>query len=113
VHEYSIVQALFDRIERVARERKATAVRGVTVRIGAAAGLDAGLFRSAFDLYRVRTICDGAALTIDEVPERWACPAGHGALRRGRRLACGVCGRPARLESGDEITLIRLDLEVP
>jgi hydrogenase nickel insertion protein HypA len=113
VHEFSIVEAMFDRIERLAHERHATAVRGVTVQIGAAAGLDVGLFRNAFDLCRTRTICDGAALTVNEVPARWACPAGHGLLREGQRLACDVCGRPARLESGEEITLMRLDLEVP
>jgi hydrogenase nickel incorporation protein HypA/HybF len=113
MHEYSIVQAMFEQIERVAGERQATAVRGVTVRIGSAAGLDITLFRSAFDLYRMRTICDDAALEVEEVPARWVCPGGDGALPPGQRLTCQQCGRPARLEAGDEITLMKLDLEVP
>jgi hydrogenase nickel incorporation protein HypA/HybF len=113
MHEYSIVQAMFEQIERVAGEHHAAAVRGVTVRIGSAAGLDITLFRSAFDLYRVRTICDDAALVIEEVPARWVCPDGDGAVPPGERLTCQRCGRPARLEAGDEITLMKLDVEVP
>jgi hydrogenase nickel incorporation protein HypA/HybF len=113
MHEYSIVQAMFDRIEQVARERGATAVRRVAVRIGSAAGLDVTLFRSAFELFQVRTICDDARLDLEEVPARWVCPAGHGALADGRPLTCEACGRPARLDGGDEISLMQLDLEVP
>ncbi len=113
MHEYSIVQAMFDRIEQVAQERRATAVRRVAVRVGSAAGVDVTLFRGAFELFQERTICDAARLEIEEVPARWVCPDGHGALPDGRPLTCGACGRPARLEAGDEITLMRLDLEVP
>jgi hydrogenase nickel insertion protein HypA len=112
MHEYSIVQAMFDQIDQVARERHAAGVRRVSVRIGEAAGLDVGLFRSAFELFRERTICEGAELAVEEVPARWVCPDGHGALGGGRRLICERCGRPARLEAGDEITLMGLELEV-
>ena len=112
MHEYSIVQAMFDQIDRVAQQRHAASVRRVSVRIGDAAGLDVGLFRSAFELFSERTICEQAELAIEEVPARWVCPAGHGALGARRRLTCAHCGKPARLESGDEITLMGLDLEV-
>ena len=83
MHEYSIVQAMCDRIEQVAHERHAARVRRVSVRIGDASGLDVGLFRTAFELYRERTICDGAELAVEEVP------------------------------AGDDIMLMQLDLEVP
>ena len=112
MHEYSIVQAMFDQIDQVAGERHAVGVRRVSVRIGETAGLDVGLFRSAFELFRERTICERAELAVEEVAARWVCPDGHGVLPVGQPLVCGVCGRPARLEAGDEITLMRLDLEV-
>jgi Zn finger protein HypA/HybF involved in hydrogenase expression len=67
MHEYSIVQAMFDRIEEVARERRAASVRRISVRIGDVSGLDVELFRKAFEVYRERTICDGAELAV-EVP---------------------------------------------
>ena len=113
MHEYSIVQAMFDQIEAQARERHAIAVKRVCVRIGASAGVDVPLLKTAYDSFRVRTICDAAPLVVDEVPARWACPGGHGDIAPGRPLTCPTCGRPARMASGDEIVLERLELEVP
>jgi hydrogenase nickel incorporation protein HypA/HybF len=113
VHEYSIVQAMFDQIEAAAREKHAVAVRRVAVRIGAAAGVEVPLLRTAYELYRERTICADAPLDVEQVPVRWICPAGHGEVQTGGPLVCRECGRPARLESGDEIVLERLELEVP
>jgi hydrogenase nickel incorporation protein HypA/HybF len=113
VHEYSIVQALFGQIEALASERHAVAVTRVSVRIGRASGLDVALFKTAYDTFRVRTLCEQAPLHVEEVPERWACPAGHGDIVAGRRLTCERCGRPAQLAAGDEIVLDQLELEVP
>jgi len=113
VHEYSIVQALFEQVEALAHERRAASVTRVCVSIGRSAGVDVGLLRTAYDTFRPSTVCERASLEIDEVPERWSCPDGHGDIAPGRRLACDVCGRPARLTSGDEIVLERLELEVP
>jgi hydrogenase nickel incorporation protein HypA/HybF len=113
MHEYSIVQAMFDQIEAQARERHAVAVRRVVVRIGVAAGVDVPLLKTAYDTFRVRTICDSAPLDVEEIGERWTCPAGHGDIPSGHRLTCDVCARPARLAAGDEIVLERLELEVP
>jgi len=113
MHEYSIVQALFDRIGDAARDRGAIAVRRVRVRIGEGAGVDVGLLRTAYDLFRVHTICERAPLDIEAVAERWTCPEGHGDIRRGQALVCPACFRPARLAAGDEIVLDQLELEVP
>ncbi|MGC4084312.1 MAG: hydrogenase maturation nickel metallochaperone HypA [Vicinamibacterales bacterium] len=113
MHEYSIVQAMFDQIEAQARQRHAVSVRRVCVRIGRSAGVDVPLLRTAYDTFRVRTICEHAPLDVDEIPERWICPVGHGEIPAGHRLTCEMCGRPARMASGDEIVLERLELEVP
>jgi hydrogenase nickel incorporation protein HypA/HybF len=113
MHEYSIVQAMFDQIEAQAHARHAIAVKRVFVRIGRSAGVDVPLLKTAYDTFRVKTICDDAPLEVDEVPEVWTCPAGHGDIVPGRKLTCETCGRPARMASGDEIVLERLELEVP
>ena len=113
MHEYSIVQAMYEQIERQAAQRGAIAVKRVYVRIGRSAGVDVPLLRTAWETFRVKTLCDDAPLEVDEVPERWACPDGHGDLVPGRPLTCETCGRPARMVSGDEIILERLELEVP
>lgn len=113
MHEYSIVQAMFDQIEAHARARHAIAVKRVCVRIGRSAGVDVPLLKTAYDTFRVRTICDAAPIEVDEVPEQWTCPEGHGDIPAGGPLRCPTCERPARMVSGDEIVLERLELEVP
>lgn len=113
MHEYSIVQALFDHIEQSARQCGAVAVHKVKVRIGEVAGVEVGLLRTAYDTFRVRTMCAGAPLEVEQVTARWTCPAGHGDIARGHALVCPACARPARLAEGDEIVLDQLELEVP
>jgi len=113
MHEYSIVQALFEQIRETARRQNAVAVRRVTVQIGEIAGVDTGLLRTAYDLFRERTICEQAPLDIETIGARWACPDGHGDIARGSALVCPACASPARLACGDEIVLRQLELEVP
>ena len=54
---------------------------------GRAAEADVPLFKTAYDTFRVHTICDDAPMEVDEIPERWSCPDGHGDILPGRRLA--------------------------
>ena len=65
MHEYSLVQAMFDQMARVMATNQAQAVRRVRVRIGPLAGVDPGLFLTAYDVYRERTFCAGAPLDIE------------------------------------------------
>jgi hydrogenase nickel incorporation protein HypA/HybF len=89
------------------------AVRRVKVQIGEIAGVEMGLLRTAYELFRVRTLCEDAPLDIEAVAVRWTCPEGHGDINRGCALVCPSCARPARLAAGDEIVLQQLELEVP
>ena len=66
MHEYSLVQAMFDQMAGVMEINHAHAVRRVRVRIGPLAGVDPDLFRTAYDVYRVRTFCADAPLVIED-----------------------------------------------
>jgi len=112
VHEYSIVQALVDRVEQEARARNATAVHRLQVRIGELSGVEAGLLATAYELFRAKTICEGAELVIEAVPARWACRDCGAGIATGAPLRCAGCGGFARLTSGDEILLERIEMEV-
>jgi hydrogenase nickel incorporation protein HypA/HybF len=112
VHEYSIVASLLDRIEELARERRATAVHGVLVSIGELSGVEPDLLATAYDTFRERTVCENARLTILPVAARWECPGCRQGIPRGAVLACARCGTPARLSAGDEIVLERIEMEV-
>jgi hydrogenase nickel incorporation protein HypA/HybF len=65
MHEYSLVQSMFDQIEDVVRAQHAIAVRRVRVTIGSRAGVEPELFRTAYDVFRIKTICEDAPLEIE------------------------------------------------
>jgi hydrogenase nickel incorporation protein HypA/HybF len=112
MHEYSIVQALVERVAVEARARQATAIHRLTVRIGELSGVDVGLLTTAFATFRDRTICERADLDVHSVPARWECPECAGEVGPGTMLRCSRCGAPARLAAGDEIVLDRIEMEV-
>src|SRR6185295_10209118 len=101
MHEYSIVQALVDRVEAVARTRGATAVERLELSIGEVAGVEVGLLETAYETYRRGTICEAAALSVRLVPARWACRLCGGNIEKGRALGCTACGGLATLVAGD------------
>jgi hydrogenase nickel incorporation protein HypA/HybF len=112
MHEYSIVQALLDRVDAEARAHDADSVSRVRLAIGRLAGVESELLRSAFELARAGTRCAEAELEVREVEPRWSCRACGGEVAAGGVLRCPACGAPARLAAGDEIVLESLELEV-
>lgn len=112
MHEYSIVQALLDQVEAVAARNGGGTVHHLYVKLGDLAGVDPDLLQTAYDTFRAGTGCDGAPLTIERVPARWACPRCDLSLT-GAVLRCSSCDEPARLAAGDEILLRRIEMEVP
>lgn len=113
MHEYSIVQALVDRVAAEARARQATAVHRLSIRIGELSGVEPTLLTTAYETFRERTICEGAALDLQMVAARWECPTCGCVIGRGDSLTCPTCAVPARLVQGDEIMLDRIEMEVP
>lgn len=112
MHEYSIVQALIDRASEEARKRGAVAVKGLSVRLGALAGVEPDLLKVAYEAFRERTLCADASLDIRRVEALWRCPACGRSFPTGAPLACPDCRVPARLAQGDEIFLDRIEMEV-
>jgi hydrogenase nickel incorporation protein HypA/HybF len=113
MHEYSIVQALLERVDQEMAAHDGTRVHRVRVSIGELAGVEIGLLRTAFETIRHRTCCEQAELDVRHVDARWECPACGTVIPRGTKLRCGVCDVPARLLAGDEIMLEQIELEAP
>src|SRR5271166_3593520 len=111
MHEYSIVGALIEEVDAAARSRGATAVRRVCVRIGELSGVDRELLATAYEVFRERTVCADAALSIERAAARWECSQCGCELLRQGVLRCAVCGAAARLAQGDEILLMRIEME--
>lgn len=112
MHEYSVGQALMDRIDAEVAAHGATAVHRVTLRIGEVSGVEPELLASAFDMLKAHSVCADAALVIERVPARWACPSCSAPIAAGAVLRCAACDRPATLLAGDEIVLAQLEMEV-
>lgn len=112
MHEYSIVEALMRRVEGEARSRAAISVGRIRVALGELSGVDPALLATAYELFRERTLCQGAELEIHTVPASWVCPSCGRAFARGEILRCLACQSPARLASGDEIVLEQIEMEV-
>ena len=112
MHEYSIVQALIDRVQKEVDAHGAESVHGIRVRIGELSGVEIDLLRSAYELFSEKSVCEGAELEIVSVPARWACRGCGASIRAGEILCCSVCSQPARLAEGDEILLERIEMEV-
>jgi hydrogenase nickel incorporation protein HypA/HybF len=112
VHEYAIVQALLERVEAETAGRGACSVRHLHVSIGEVSGVEIDLFRTAYAVFRDRTLCEKADISIVPVPARWECPSCRTPLARGAILRCPDCAIPARLAAGDEIVLDRIEMEV-
>jgi hydrogenase nickel incorporation protein HypA/HybF len=112
VHEWSIVRSLLDEVERCARARGAGSVHRLHLRVGALSGVDARLLETAYATFREGTLCAGARLEIESVPARWGCPRCRVELAPGAGLRCRGCGAAAQLESGDEVVLARIEMEL-
>jgi hydrogenase nickel incorporation protein HypA/HybF len=69
MHEYSIVQAMFEQIDQISHSHHARSVRRIRVTIGEFAGVDPGLFRTAYEVFRIDTPCANAVLQIERVPQ--------------------------------------------
>jgi hydrogenase nickel incorporation protein HypA/HybF len=111
MHEYSIVDALLERVESEAEARRAKAVKRLRVRVGELAGLEVELFMTAYELFRERGVCRGAPMEVARIAARWECPRCGRSIEKGQRLRCTECNAPARLVEGDEIMLDQIELE--
>src|SRR5262245_41353923 len=113
MHEYSLVAALVDRVEAETVARAGAQVRRVHVCIGELAGVDADLFRAAYETFRGASRLADTELLVRQAEARWECPRCGGAIPRGARLRCATCSVPAILAAGDELVLERIEMEVP
>lgn len=111
MHEYSIVQALIERVAQEAAAHPGAVVRRLELRVGELAGVEVDLLTTAFETFREGTCCAQAGLRIERVAVRWECPGCAAPVPPGTMLRCPTCARPARLAAGDELHLDRIEME--
>ena len=112
MHELSVCQALIGQVESVARERGASVVRSVLVRVGPLSGIEAPLLEQAYPLASAGTVAEASRLIIEAAPIRVKCETcGAESEAAPNRLLCGQCGDyHTKLLSGDEMMLMSVEL---
>lgn len=75
MHEYSIVQALMEQVETLARENEAETVSKVVVKIGVMSGVEPHLLEIAFDTFKEKSICENAQFVLNIQPLTIRCLA--------------------------------------
>jgi len=68
MHEYSIVQALIEQCDDLAKENETTKILKVIVKIGILSGVEVDLFASAYEVFKEKTICEASELVINMQP---------------------------------------------
>ena len=113
MHELSVCLSLMQQIDSIVRERNASRVTRITLDIGPLSGVEPELLRNAYPLAAAGTPAEAAELvmqTADVVVRCSQCDSETTVAPN--KLLCGSCGDfRTSLVSGDELTLLRVELE--
>ncbi|RAZ48362.1 hydrogenase maturation nickel metallochaperone HypA [Campylobacter hyointestinalis] len=113
MHELAIIQELFKLCETNAMKNNARKVTRVEVQIGRLSGVEPHYLESAFDAFKINTICNDAKLVIgtqDVIVKCSGCGF-EGALLENNFL-CPKCGEnKLDVVAGEDMYLMRLEME--
>lgn len=113
MHEYSVVQALLNQCEEVARENDADKVTKVVCKIGVMSGIEIHLLQVAFDTFKEGTMCDGAEFVINSQKLKLKCRECDDSYEIDEILyKCRSCGSLSMsVIDGEEMYLMSLEME--
>jgi hydrogenase nickel incorporation protein HypA/HybF len=114
MHELSICLSLLQQLETIAKERNASAVERVYLKIGPLSGIEPHLLRQAYPLAVAGTVAENAELIIETADVVVTCTqCGSESKVLPNRLLCADCGDfRTRIISGDDMILQRLELTI-
>jgi len=113
MHELSICLSLMQQVEQIARERNAQNVHSITLAVGPLSGVERELLRQAYPLAAGGTVAADARLIMETSEIVVRCSQCNSETTvTPNKLLCGSCGDfRTRLVSGDELTLLRVELD--
>lgn len=113
MHELSVCLSLMQQLEDIARERDCARITKITLNIGPLSGVEPDLLRNAYPLAAAGSVAEDAELVMeiaDVVVSCSRCDAETTVTPN--KLLCGSCGDfRTRVISGDELTLMRVELD--
>lgn len=113
MHELSVCLSLMQQLDAIAREHNSARITKITLNIGPLSGVEPDLLRNAYPLAAASTVAEDAELVMeiaDVVVRCSQCSAETTVTPN--KLLCGSCGDfRTRVISGDELTLLRVELD--
>lgn len=113
MHELSVCLSLLQQVETIARERNAAKVTTITLSIGPLSGVEPHLLENAYPLAAAGTVAEEAELIMEIADVVVRCSqCDNETTVTPNKLLCGTCGDfRTQLVSGDELTLMRVELD--
>ncbi len=113
MHEYSVVQALLEQIEDVARENDATKITKIVVKIGVMSGIEAHLLEIAFNTFKEKTVCDDAKFVMNIQPLIIECQECKGVSELKKiHYCCQKCeSTNVKVIDGEDMFLMSIEME--
>ena len=111
MHEYSIVQALLNQCEDIAKEHNATKIEKIVCKIGVMSGIEIHLFKIAFDTFKYGTICEEAELIINQQKLKLHCSKCNLEFEVDEPIySCVECGCLSSVVDGEDMYLVSLEI---
>ncbi len=114
MHEASLIQALLEQVEQLARQEGAQRITRIQLRVGRFSTAVPELLQSAFGILKRGTLAEGAELQIRLEPARVQCPT-CGTVYEPEDLPflCPQCGTwGGTLLQGRDLVIEEVDLEL-
>ena len=115
MHELSVCLSLLEQLQSIAAERGSKCVTRIELGIGPLSGVESDLLRNAWPIAAAGSIAEDAELLIETAAIVVRCTICKAVTTASaHQLSCGECGDfRTSLVSGDEMTLLRLELADP
>jgi hydrogenase nickel incorporation protein HypA/HybF len=113
MHEAGIAASILDIAEREARQRQASAIAVVKIRVGEFSGVVAEALEFAFEALKPGTLAENATLMIERIPVRAWCGACQQEVQPAADLVfwCPQCNNPLTITAGQELDVEYIDVE--
>ncbi len=113
MHEYSIVQALLNQCEEIAKENKSKKITKVITKIGVMSGVETHLLQIAFDTFKESTMCDEAEFIINKQKLKLYCNSCKAEFEIDEhRYICSFCeSLDVKVIDGEDMYLMTLEME--
>jgi len=113
MHEYSIVMSLMEQCEALAEQHQATRIEQVELKIGILSGVEPALLSTAFETFKLDSICHDATLIINVQPLILQCQKCEQQSQVDERtIICPVCqSNQTTVIDGEDMMLMQLVMD--